>query len=99
MVFHYQNALLGPNLCPSGLHKVYLIQVLKGVCCTAISQKNVESKKLDFFSGKMQKVLQKISNCSEIEYYISLVMSVCPGKLIKGNDCANREIIICCTTT
>ena len=46
MVFHYKRALLGPDLCPKGPDKVYLIQVLKGVCCATISRKNVESQKL-----------------------------------------------------
>ena len=50
-----KNALLGPNFCPAGPNKVYLIQVVKG-CCAAISRKNVESEELDFFPVKMQKV-------------------------------------------
>ena len=49
MVFHYKDSQLGPNLCPTGPDKVCFIQVAKGVCCAAISRKNVESENLDFF--------------------------------------------------
>ena len=71
---------MGPNLCPTGLDKVYFIQVFRGVCSSAaISRKNVESEKLDFFRENAKSTIEK-SNCSEIEYYISLVMSVFPGR-------------------